>query len=322
MDRFEAMRAFARVVETGSFTRAAHTLQISRTTVTQLVQQLEAHLRLRLLNRTTRRVSVTADGAAYYPRIARLLAELDEVEGGLGDAAAQPRGRLRVDVPGPYARLRLVPVLPDFQARYPEIQLDVGVSDREVDVIADNVDCVIRGGTPADPALVARPLTALPIGFHASPGYVQRFGMPADPRALEGPDHHMVGFLSPRSGRARVFTAQRGDERIEVQGRYTVGFDDGNAYLAAALADRRGRAAQLHGRIACRTWRTAAGTGGLAAAADADACDVPAQSAHEPAAAGVHRLGGGSVGLIARACRAEPTLGCVWHQRPRPALSA
>ena len=236
MDRFEAMRAFARVVETGSFTRAALTLQVSRTTVTQLVQQLEAHLRLRLLNRTTRRVRVTADGAAYYPRIARLLAELEEVEGELGDAATQPRGRLRVDVPGPYARLRLVPALPDFQARYPEIQLDIGVSDREVDVIADNVDCVIRGGTPADPALVARPLGALPIGFHASPGYVQRFGLPADPRALEGPDHHMVGFLSPRSGRARVFNAQRGDERIEVQGRYTIGFDDGNAYLAAALA--------------------------------------------------------------------------------------
>ncbi|MDT3486589.1 LysR family transcriptional regulator [Stenotrophomonas maltophilia] len=236
MDRFEAMRAFARVVETGSFTRAAQTLQISRTTATQLVQQLEAHLRLRLLNRTTRRVSVTADGAAYYPRIARLLAELEEVEGGLGDAATQPRGRLRVDVPGPYARLRLVPALPDFQARYPEIQLDIGVSDREVDVIADNVDCVIRGGTPADPALVARPLGALPIGFHASPAYVQRFGVPTDPRELQGPDHHMVGFLSPRSGRARVFSAQRGDERVEVQGRYTVGFDDGNAYLAAALA--------------------------------------------------------------------------------------
>lgn len=236
MDRFEAMRAFARVVETGSFTRAAHTLQLSRTTVTQLVQQLEAHLRLRLLNRTTRRVSATADGAAYYPRIVRLLAELEEVEGGLGDAAAQPRGRLRIDVPGPYARLLLVPALPGFQARYPDIQLEVGVSDREVDVIADNVDCVIRGGTPADPALVARPLASLPIGFHASPGYVQQFGAPEHPRALEGPEHHTVGFLSPRSGRARVFTAQRGAERIEVQGRYSIGFDDGNAYLAAGLA--------------------------------------------------------------------------------------
>lgn len=236
MDRFEAMRAFARVVETGSFTRAAHTLQISRTTATQLVQQLEAHLRLRLLNRTTRRVSVTADGAAYYPRIARLLAELDEVEAGLEQAAAQPRGRLRIDVPGPYARLRLVPALPDFHARYPEIQLDIGVSDREVDVIADNVDCVIRGGAPADPALVARPMRSLPIGFHASPGYLQRFGVPGHPRALEGPDHHMVGFLSPRSGRARIFSAQRGDERIELQGRHAFGFDDGNDYLAAGVA--------------------------------------------------------------------------------------
>lgn len=236
MDRFEAMRAFARVVETGSFTRAAHTLQLSRTTVTQLVQQLEAHLRLRLLNRTTRRVSVTADGASYYPRIVRLLAELEEVEGGLGEAAAQPRGRLRIDVPGPFARLLLVPALSGFQACYPDIQLEVGVSDREVDVIADNVDCVIRGGTPADPALVARPLRSLPIGFHASPGYVQRFGLPGHPRALDGPQHHTVGFLSPRSGRARVFTAQRGNERIQVQGRHTVGFDDGNAYLAAGLA--------------------------------------------------------------------------------------
>ncbi len=236
MDRFEAMRAFARVVETGSFTRAAHTLQVSRTTVTQLVQQLEAHLRLRLLNRTTRRVSVTADGAAYYPRIARLLAELEEVEGGLGDAVSQPRGRLRIDVPGPYARLRLVPALPDFHARYPDIQLDIGVSDREVDVIADNVDCVIRGGAPADPALVARPLASLSIGFHASPAYLQRVGVPAHPRVLEGPDHHMVGFLSPRTGRARVFLAQRGDERMEVQGRHAVGFDDGNAYLAAGVA--------------------------------------------------------------------------------------
>ncbi|WP_420008299.1 LysR family transcriptional regulator [Xanthomonas sacchari] len=236
MDRFEAMRAFARVVETGSFTRAAHTLQLSRTSVTQLVQQLEAHLRLRLLHRTTRRVSVTADGAAYYPRIARLLAELEEVEAGLGSAAAAPRGRLRIDVPGPYARLRLVPALPDFHARYPQIQLDVGVSDREVDVIADQVDCVIRGGVPADPALVARPLASLPLGFHASPAYLHRHGVPDHPRALDGPTHHTVGFLSPRSGRARSFQARRGEEQCEVQGRYQVGFDDGNAYLAAGLA--------------------------------------------------------------------------------------
>jgi len=172
MDLIAPLRTFVKVAEVGSFAAAADALGLSPQLVGKHVQSLEQHLGVRLLNRTTRRVSVTADGAAYYPRIARLLAELEEVEGGLGDAASQPRGRLRVDVPGPYARLRLVPALPDFQARYPEIQLDIGVSDREVDVIADNVDCVIRGGTPADPALVARPLAALPIGFHASPGYV------------------------------------------------------------------------------------------------------------------------------------------------------
>lgn len=236
MDRFDAMQAFARVVETGSFTRAAETLRLSRTTVTQLVQQLEARLRVRLLHRTTRRVSVTAEGAACYERVVRLLADLEDVEAGLAQAAAQPRGRLRIDVPSPFARLLLVPALPDFHARYPDIRLDIGVSDREVDVIADNVDCVIRGGTPSDPSLVARPLGALAFRFHASPAYLQRCGTPAHPRELDGPDHHAVGFLSPRSGRPRVFAARRGDEQVDVQGRHWIALDDGNAYLAAGLA--------------------------------------------------------------------------------------
>lgn len=236
MDRFDAMQAFVRVVETGSFTRAAETLQLSRTTVTQLVQQLEARLRVRLLHRTTRKVSVTAEGAACHARMVRLLADLDEVESGVAATAAQPRGRLRIDVPSPFARFQLIPALPDFHARYPDIQLDIGVSDREVDVIADNVDCVIRGGTPDDPSLVARPLAALQFGFHASPGYVQRHGVPQHPRELEGPDHRSVGFLSPRSTRLRRFIAQRGDEQVQLQGRHWLALDDGNAYLAAGLA--------------------------------------------------------------------------------------
>src|SRR6188768_638017 len=113
MDRFDAMRAFARVVETGSFTKAAHTLQVGRTRVTELVQQLETHLRVRLLNRTTRRLNLTAEGEAYYPRVVGLLAELEAVEGSLSTATAAPRGRLRIDVPSPFARLLLVPALPD-----------------------------------------------------------------------------------------------------------------------------------------------------------------------------------------------------------------
>jgi DNA-binding transcriptional LysR family regulator len=121
MDRFDAMQAFARVVEAGSFTKAAQTLHMSRTTVTQLVQQLEARLRVRLLNRTTRKVNLTADGALYYERVLRLLADMEDAESGLSSASTAPSGRLRVDVPSPLARLVLIPALPAFHARCPDI---------------------------------------------------------------------------------------------------------------------------------------------------------------------------------------------------------
>jgi DNA-binding transcriptional LysR family regulator len=237
MDRFDAMQAFARVVEAGSFTKAAETLRLNKTSVSQLIQQLEAHLRVKLLNRTTRKVQVTADGAAYYERVVRLLAELDDTETSLSSARASPRGRLRVDVPSPLARLVLIPALPDFHARYPDIQIDMGVSDRMVDLIGDNVDCVIRGGEVTDPSLVARRVGELPIGAYAAPAYLQRHGTPAHPGELENTHHRVVGFLSTRTHRVLPCAMQRGnDERITVQGRYVLALDDGNAYLAAGLA--------------------------------------------------------------------------------------
>ncbi|MBS7456851.1 LysR family transcriptional regulator [Coralloluteibacterium stylophorae] len=236
MDRFEAMRVYVRVVETGSFTRAAHTLQLGRTRVTELVQQLEAHLRVRLLNRTTRRMNVTAEGRAYYERAVRLLADLEDAEGSLHRATSALRGRLRIDVPSPFARLLLVPALPGFHALHPEIELHIGVSDREVDLIGDNVDCVIRGGEPSALSLVARPLGVLPFGVHAAPSYLQRHGVPLHPRDLEDGDHRTVGFLRPRTGRTRTLALRRGDEEIEVQGRHVVAIDDGDAYLAAGVA--------------------------------------------------------------------------------------
>jgi DNA-binding transcriptional LysR family regulator len=236
MDRFDAMRAFARVVETGSFTKAAQTLQLGRTRVTEQVQQLETHLRVRLLNRTTRQVNLTAEGERYYPQVVRLLAELEEVEGSLSAATAAPRGRLRIDVPSPFARLLLVPALPDFHARYPDIELQIGVSDREVDLIGDNVDCVIRGGEPAELSLVARHLGDLHFGIHATPDYLQRHGVPVHPRELDGPDQLTVGFLRPRTGRTRHVVMQRGGEQIDIRGRHVIAIDDGDAYLAAGLA--------------------------------------------------------------------------------------
>ena len=236
MDRFDAMQAFARVVETGSFTKAAATLHMSRTTVTQLVQQLEARLRVRLLNRTTRQVNVTADGAAYYERVVQLLADMDDAETSLSSAAAAPRGRLRVDVPSPFARLVLVPALPQFHARYPDIQLDLGVSDRRVDLIGEHVDCVVRGGTITDQSLIARHVGDLQLGVYAAPAYLQRRGVPAHPRELEDSVHRIVGFLWARTGKPLSIAMHRGDDHLQVQGRYVVALDDGNAYLAAGLA--------------------------------------------------------------------------------------
>jgi DNA-binding transcriptional LysR family regulator len=236
MDRFDAMQAFARVVEAGSFTKAAETLHMSKTSVTQLVQQLEARLRVKLLNRTTRKVNVTADGAAYYERVVRVLADVDDAETSLSSASSLPRGRLRVDVPSPLARMILVPALPAFHARYPDIQIDMGVSDRMVDLIAENVDCVVRGGELTDQSLMARRVGDLELVTCAAPSYLQRAGTPTHPRELENTHHRIVGFLSSRTGKLLPYAMRCDGESIEAQGRYVLAVDDGNAYLAAGLA--------------------------------------------------------------------------------------
>ena len=246
MDRIDAMQAFVRVVQTRSFTKAAETLQVNKTTVTQLVQQLETRLRVKLLNRTTRKVNVTADGTAYYERVVRLLADLDDAETSLSSASASPRGRLRVDVPSPLARMILVPALPAFHLRYPEIQIDMGVSDRMVDVIGENVDCVVRGGELTDQSLMARHVGDLQLGVYAAPSYLDRAGVPSHPRELQDTHHRIVGFLWSRTGKSFPYAMHSngeansegaGDrERVEVQGRHDFSVDDGNAYLAAGLA--------------------------------------------------------------------------------------
>ncbi|MDT9634582.1 MULTISPECIES: LysR family transcriptional regulator [Pseudomonas] len=236
MDRFDAMQAFARVVEAGSFTKAAETLHMSKTTVTQLVQQLEARLRVKLLNRTTRKVNVTADGAVYYERVLQLLADMDDAETSLSGAATLPRGRLRVDVPSPLASMILVPALPGFYARYPDIQIDMGVSDRIVDMIDENVDCVVRGGELTDQSLMARRVGDLALGVFAAPSYLARVGTPTHPRELEDANHRIVGFLWARTGKPLPYAMGKHQESLQIKGRYALAVDDGNAYLAAGLA--------------------------------------------------------------------------------------
>jgi DNA-binding transcriptional LysR family regulator len=235
MDRIDAMQVFVRVVETGSFTKAAETLQASKTSVTQGVQQLETHLRVKLLHRTTRKVNVTADGAAYYERAVRLLADLDDAESSLSAASAVPRGRLRVDVPATIATLILIPALPDFLVRYPDIQLDVGASDRKVDLIDENVDCVVRSGSITEPSLRARHVADLPLGTYAAPSYLARAGTPAHPQALQQSRHRIVDYRGSRAAPLEHRMRRDGQE-VLVRGRQVLAVDDGNALLAACIA--------------------------------------------------------------------------------------
>ncbi|WP_029356693.1 LysR family transcriptional regulator [Bosea sp. 117] len=234
MDQFAAMRAFVRVVEAGNFTRAADLLEMPKPTVTKLIQQLEAHLRTKLLNRTTRRVGVTPDGAAYYERAVALLSDLEELDGSMTRSQARPAGRLRVDVGTALALYVFIPALPDFHARYPDIQLDLGVSDRPADLVAENIDCAIRGGDVLDPSLIARRVGEIDLVLCATPDYIQRHGMPQHPRDLEN-GHRTIAYFSPRTGRRTGFDVVRGEESYEFDLPYALAVNDSTAYLAACL---------------------------------------------------------------------------------------
>lgn len=230
------MQAYVRVVEAGTFTKAADSLGLPKATVTRLIQTLETHLRTKLLNRTTRRVTVTPDGAAYYERAMRLLSDLEELEGSMNQARMTPRGRIRIDVPGVVGREMIIPHLPDFYAKYPDIQIEMGVSDRPVDLIGDNVDCVIRGGELTDQSLVARRIGEFRFVSCATPEYLRRHGTPAHPRELGEAPHRMVGYFSARTGKIVGDTFRRGDEVVEVVGNHTIAVNDADAYLQAGLA--------------------------------------------------------------------------------------
>ena len=236
MDHMAAMRAFVRVVEVGTFTRAAQLLSIPKPTLSKLIQGLESHLRTRLLNRTTRRVTVTADGAAYYERVISILADVDELDGSMTLSQASPKGKLRIDVGTSLALLIIIPALPDFHARYPDIQIDLGVSDRPVDLLSENVDCVLRAGTLTDQSLIARRIGEFDFVTCAAPSYLARCGEPLHPSDLQNGNHTMVGFFHAASGRPHSFNFVRGEEQHEVHGRYVIAVNDSTAYVAAALA--------------------------------------------------------------------------------------
>jgi LysR family transcriptional regulator for bpeEF and oprC len=235
MDQLAAMRAFVRIVEAGSFSRAATLLRTPKPTVTKQLQQLEGHLATKLLNRTTRRVTVTPDGAAYYERAVRLLGELEELDGSMAVSQARPRGKLRVDVSSSLAHLLIIPALPAFFARYPEIQIDLGVSDRLTDLVGENVDCVLRAGPLEDTALVARRVGEMRFITCAAPAYLAQHGTPAHPGELTQ-GHRFIGYFKPSSGRGLPFQFSRDGETVEVAAEYQLAVNESVAYVTACAA--------------------------------------------------------------------------------------
>ncbi|MGH6762122.1 MAG: LysR substrate-binding domain-containing protein [Phyllobacterium sp.] len=234
MDQLSAMRIFIRVVETGNFTRAAEMLAMPKATVTNLIQGLEAHLRTKLLNRTTRRVMVTTDGAMYYERAVHLLAELDELDGSLSNSQSLPSGRLRVEMAGAFADNIVIPAFCDFYARYPDIRIDLGVGDRLIDYLAENVDCALRAGTPTDQSLIARMISEIDLTTCAAPAYIERFGLPDRPEDLET-KHFSINYFYTQTGRTVPFEFRRNGEALQVNPRYIISVNDSRTYLTAAM---------------------------------------------------------------------------------------
>ncbi|QZP09520.1 LysR family transcriptional regulator [Caenibius sp. WL] len=234
MDRIDLFRIFSRVVECASFTRAADTLGVPRSSVSAAVQELEGRVGARLLHRTTRRVSPTQDGTAFYERCQRLIAEVEDTENLFRQTAAQPSGRLKIDVPGRIGRLIIAPALPEFLDCYPQIDVDLGVTDRAVNLVEDSVDCVLRVGPLNDSGLIARPIGRLALVNVASPAYLKRHGMPESPNDLGA--HWAVNYASPSSGRVEEWEwIEDGKLRTTpLRGRVTV--NSAEAYIACCLA--------------------------------------------------------------------------------------
>ena len=233
MDRLATLRLFTRIVETGSFSRAASVLDMPRPTATNAIKSLETRLGVRLLERSTRHVRPTLDGQAFYDRCVHVLGELDDAEASLRQVAVRPRGTLRVDLHGTHATRIVLPRIVEFRERYPEIALVVSSGDRLVDLVREGVDCVVRAGTPRDSSLVARPLARMPQVLCASPAYLSRAGMPAHPDELA--DHQVVRFVAGSGAIDYPLTLKVGDAWRDYRPPGWISVSDAENYVACAL---------------------------------------------------------------------------------------
>ncbi|WP_233888006.1 LysR family transcriptional regulator [Paraburkholderia flagellata] len=232
MDRLISMTVFARAAELGSFSAAAEALQMSSQLVGKHVQTLEQHLGARLLNRTTRRQRLTEVGAAYYDRVKLILAEVDSAEGLVAEAHRKPQGRLRISAPVTFGNYALSRKLPDYLLAYPDVSLELSLSNRYVDLLSEGFDAVFRIGELTDSGLVARPLAPYRMKLCAAPSYLAEAAPINVPQDLAF--HICLGFQHPELGSHWTFCGHQGVMSVPISGRLTV--DSGEALMAAARA--------------------------------------------------------------------------------------
>lgn len=234
MDRIDHLRVFVRIAACRSFAQAADQLGLPRATVSLALQQLESRLGARLLNRTTRRVGLTQDGEALLERAAALIADMEDIEQQFRPSAGRAVGRLRVDVPSRIARRLVAPALPELLGLHPGLQVELGSSDRAVDLVHEGVDCALRIGPLAASSLVARPLGEIELINCASPAYLARHGTPREPKELAA--HEVVDYVSPSSGRSVPWEWVADGQTHTVQPRSRVSANNAETYIACALA--------------------------------------------------------------------------------------
>lgn len=234
MDRLQAMETFTRVVEAGGFKRAAETLGVLPSTVTKTIKDLEAHLGVQLLNRTTRALSITDAGLRYYDSSKAILREVEAAEGALTRDAGRIGGAVRAGMPPSLARHFIIPALPRFIARFPDIDIDLQLGDAVVDLVQQGIDCVVRAGEPQPSSLILRRLGAFRWYVCASPSYIERHGEPLGIGELR--DHFAVGYADSRTGRPTNWAFQDGDQLHSVAMTAQVTVNDTDAYVAAGLA--------------------------------------------------------------------------------------
>jgi len=233
LNNFSDIVAYVRVVEARSFVAAAQTLGMSPSAISKAVSRLEGRLGARLLNRTTRSLSLTDIGSNFYERCREALGQLDQAESEVSEARGVPRGRLRVDVPSQLGRLLIVPALPRFIAQYPEISVQMSMNDRVVDLVQEGIDAALRVGNLSDSSLIARRVAQLRGITCASPEFIERHGEPRDPTELE--PEHCIAMFRLGTQQIRDWLFRKGDVEHSIAPSARLSFSDPESAVAAAV---------------------------------------------------------------------------------------